>query len=169
MSASANDTIDLQAIFKKLLSKWWVFVITCGLAIGGGVAYIKTTAKIYLVKTVVMMSEKDRNAMGSKEEFLKGSALMNNGSAVEDLVAQLLSVYNVTKTMQRLEFGIAYYERKDFLTQQKFEYPPFFVKLDTVAVQVFGLPIHVKVDRAAGTYRVQAEAEHAHFIMCRNK
>lgn len=161
MSASANDTIDLQAIFKKLLSKWWVFVITCTLAIGGGVAYIKTTAKIYLVKTVVMMSEKDKTAMGSKEEFLKGSALMNNGSAVEDLIAQLLSVYNVTKTMQRLEFGIAYYERKDFLTQQKFEYPPFFVELDTVAIQVFGLPIHVKVDRAAGTYRVQAESKHA--------
>ncbi|HQZ44428.1 MAG TPA: Wzz/FepE/Etk N-terminal domain-containing protein, partial [Flavobacteriales bacterium] len=61
MSASANDTIDLQAIFKKLLSKWWVFFITCALAIGGGVAYIKTTAKIYLVKTVVMMSEKDKS------------------------------------------------------------------------------------------------------------
>ncbi|HQV50764.1 MAG: polysaccharide biosynthesis tyrosine autokinase [Flavobacteriales bacterium] len=161
MSASANDTIDLQAIFKKLLSKWWVFFITCALAIGGGVAYIKTTAKIYLVKTVVMMSEKDKSAMGSKEEFLKGSALMNNSSAIEDLIAQLVSVSNVTKTMQRLEFGIAYYERKDFLTQQKFEYPPFFVKLDTVAIQVFGLPIHVKVDREAGTYRVQAEAKHA--------
>lgn len=162
MSGQVNDTIDLRAILRKVLSKWWLFAITVAISLALGVAYIKTTAKLYQVKNVVMMSEKSRNTLGGgKDEFLKGSSLLSNTSDVEDQIVQLTSISNTTKALQRLEFGISYFERKNFLTQEKFEYPPFFVKLDTVAVQVYGTPIHVSVDREAGTYRVQAEAKHA--------
>lgn len=161
MSQQANDTIDLRAIFRKLLAKWWLFLICASISIAAGIAYIKTTPKLYHVKTVVMMSEKTKNSMGAKEDFLKGSSFLSNGADIEDLIAQLTSVTNMTKTLRRLEFGMSYFERKNFLTQEKFEYPPFFVKLDTVAVQVYGIPIHIKVDRASGTYRVQAESKHA--------
>lgn len=162
MSAPVNDTIDLRAILRKVLSKWWLFLITVTISLALGVAYIKTTAKLYQVKTVVMMSEKSKNAIGGgKDEFLKGSSFLSNTSDVEDQIVQLTSITNMTRALQRLEFGISYFERKNFLTQEKFEYPPFFVKLDTVAVQVYGIPVHVSVDREAGTYRVQAEAKHA--------
>lgn len=162
MSGQVNDTIDLRAILRKILSKWWLFVITGAISLALGVVYIKTTARLYQVKTVVMMSEKSRNTLGGgKDEFLKGSSFLSNTSDVEDQIVQLTSITNTTKALQRLEFGISYFERKNFLTQEKFEYPPFFVKLDTVAVQVYGTPIRVSVDREAGTYRVQAQAKHA--------
>lgn len=162
MSGQVNDTIDVRAILRKILSKWWLFGITVSIALALGVAYIKTTAKLYQVKTVVMMSEKSRNTLGGgKDEFLKGSSLLSNTSDIEDQIVQLTSISNTTKALRRLEFGISYFERKNFLTSEKFEYPPFFVKLDTVAVQVYGTPIYVSVDREAGTYRVKAQAKHA--------
>lgn len=162
MSASpAGDTIDLKAIFRKLLSKWWWFVITVSLSLGLGYAYIKITPKEYLVRAVILMSEKGRDKIGKTEEFLKGSSLLGGNSDIEDQVAVLTSYSNVTKTLKRLEFGISYFETKNYLTSEKFEYPPFYIKLDTVAVQVYGIPVHVEVDKGAGTYRVKAEAKYA--------
>src|SRR5688572_6582617 len=102
MSAQANDTIDLRAIFRKLLSKWWLFLITISISLAAGVAYIKTTPKLYHIKTVVMMSEKSKSQLGASEEFLKGSSLLNKSADIEDQIAQLTSVTNMAKTLRRL-------------------------------------------------------------------
>ncbi len=162
MSASpTGDTIDLRAIFQKLLSKWWWFGITVTICLGLGYAYIMVTPKQYHVRAVILMSEKGRNKVGSKEEFLKGSSLLGSSADIEDMVAVLTSQTNMTKTLKRADFGISYYETKDFLTSEKYEYPPFYITLDTVAVQVYGFPIYVSVDKAAGTYRVTAKADYA--------
>ena len=158
---SALDTIDLRAIFRKLLSKWWLFAITGVISVAAGVAYIKTTAKIYRVEAVLLMSEKGRNQFGPQTEFIKGTSFLGGNSEIEDQIAVLTSVSNVSRTLQRLDFGITYYERYRFLTQQKYDYPPFMVQLDTVAVQVYGIPVYVEVDRDAGTYRVKAKAKFA--------
>jgi capsular exopolysaccharide synthesis family protein len=107
------------------------------------------------------MSEKGRNKMGTSEEFLKGSSLLGGNADIEDKVAVLTSYTTMSKTLKRLDFGISYFETKNFLTTEKYEYPPFYIKLDTVAVQVYGMPIHVEVDRTAGTYRVRASAKYA--------
>jgi len=160
-SAPPGDTIDLRSIFRKLLSKWWWFLITVTICVAAGVAYIKVTPKVYMVRAVVLMSEKGRNKLGGSEEFLKGSSLLGGNSDIEDQVEVLTSFSNMTKTLKRLDFGVSYFERKNFLTSEKFEYPPFYIHLDTMAVQVYGIPIHVEVDRAAGTYRVHAKADFA--------
>lgn len=159
--SNTGDTIDLRAIFRKLLKKWWWFLITGIICLAAAVAYIKVTPKVYLVRAVVLMSEKGRNKLGGTEEFLKGSSLLGGNSDIEDQVEVLTSFTNMTKTLRRLDFGISYFERKNFLTSEKYEYPPFHVRLDTVAVQVYGFPIHVEVDRQAGTYRVHAKADFA--------
>lgn len=152
------DTIDLRVIFKKLISKWWWFVITIGLSVGAGVAYIKTTPKSYLVQSVMLMGDKSRNAFGGgQEEFIKGTSFLRSSADLEDKVAVLTSRTNVARALQRLNFGVSYHETTNFLTTEKFDYPPFFVKLDTVAIQVVGIPIQISVDRKAGTYRVQAK------------
>jgi capsular exopolysaccharide synthesis family protein len=158
---NALDTIDLRSILRKLLAKWWLFLITGILSMAGAVVYIKTTPKIFRVEAVLLMSEKGRNQLGPATEFIKGTSFLGGNSDIEDQIAVLTSVTNVTRTLKRLDFGITYYERHNFLTQQKYDYPPFFVRLDTVAVQVYGIPVHVEVDRQAGTYRVKAKAKYA--------
>lgn len=157
----AGDTIDLKAIFSKLLSKWWWFAITLTISLALGFAYIKITPKEYLVRAVILMSDKGRDKIGKTEEFLKGSSLLGGNSDIEDQVAVLTSYTNVTKTLKRLDFGISYFETKNYLTTEKYEYPPFYVTLDTVAVQIYGIPIHVELDKDAGTYRVTAKANYA--------
>ena len=157
-AAPINDTIDLRVIFRKLVAKWWLFLLTTTLALLVAVAYLKTTPKQYGVQAVMLMSEKSRSSFGGgQDEFLKGVSYLQSNTDIEDQISVLTSRNNITKTLKRVDLGISYYETYNFLTVERFEYPPFFVKLDTVALQVTGVPIHVSVDRTAGTYRVKAK------------
>ena len=158
-NAPVSDIIDLRAIFKKLLARWWWFVITCGIAGAAGVAYLKVTPKSYLVQAKMLMGEGNKNGFGQKEDFLKGMSLVKGNSQLEDDIALMTSRNNMIKTLQRLDFGISYYETKNFMTIERYDYPPFKVTLDSVAVVVTSIPIHVKVDPVAKTYRVTASGE----------
>ncbi len=154
-----GDIIDLRVIIKKLLQRWWWFVITCGIAGAVGVAYLKVTPKSYMVEAKMLMGEGDRNGFGKKEDFLKGMSLVRGSSQLEDDIALMTSRSNILKTLRRLDFGVSYYEKANFMTQERYDYPPFRINLDSVAVQVTGIPIHVVVDRNSGTYTVKAEGK----------
>jgi capsular exopolysaccharide synthesis family protein len=157
-AAPVNDTIDLRGIFRKLIAKWWLFLITTTISVGLALAYLKTTPKQYSVQAVLLMSEKSRNSFGaSQDDFIKGVSYLRGSTDIEDQISVLTSRTNITKTLKRLDLGINYFETDNLLTVEKYEYPPFFVKLDTLALQVTDIPVYVSVDRAKGTYRVTAK------------
>ncbi|MEO8590564.1 MAG: polysaccharide biosynthesis tyrosine autokinase [Flavobacteriales bacterium] len=155
----AHDVIDLRAILKKLTAKWWWFLITTTLCLAAGVAYIKTSPKQYLVQAMMLMGEKSRNGFGAPDEFIKGTSFLSGAADLEDKVSVLTSRNNMKRTLKRLDFGISYYETANFLTTERYEYRPFIVTLDTVAIQAVGLPVYVSVDREAGTYRVRSSGK----------
>ncbi len=157
--ARPSDIIDLRAIFRKLLSHWWWFLITCTISGALGVAYLKTTPKTYLVHAKMFMGEGSKPGMGQKEDFLKGMSLMRGNSQIEDDIALLTSRTNVLKTLNRMDLAVSCYETHNFLTQERYDYPPFIIKLDSMSLQVTGIPIYVAVDKAAGTYHVKAEGK----------
>ena len=159
MAAPSNDTIDLRSIFQKIGSRWWWFLITVPIAVALGAAFIKTTAKQYVVQATMLLSENKRSGYGADQEFIKGTSYLSNSADLEDKLAVLTSKTNLTRTLERLNFGINYYETKNFLTREKYDYPPFFIKLDSVAVQVIDVPIHVYIDRPSNTYRVKAKGK----------
>jgi len=157
-AAPVNDTIDLRGIFRKLIAKWWLFLITTTISVGLAVAYLKTTPKQFSVQAVLLMSEKSRSSFGaSQDDFIKGVSYLRGSTDIEDQISVLTSRSNITKTLKRLDLGINYFETDNLLTVEKYEYPPFFVKLDTLALQVTDIPVHVSVDRVKGTYRVKAK------------
>jgi capsular exopolysaccharide synthesis family protein len=157
--ARPNDIIDLRAIFRKLLAHWWWFLITCILSGALGVAYLKTTPKTFLVHAKMFMGEGSKQGLGQKEDFLKGMSLVRGNSQIEDDIALLTSRTNVRKTLNRMDLAVSCYETHNFLTQERYDYPPFIIKLDSLSLQVTGIPVYVAVDKAAGTYHVKAEGK----------
>ena len=161
MSASGTqDTIDLKAIFRKVMAKWWLFLITVPLAGALGVAYLKTTPKLYQVRAVLRMSEGKRSSFGaSREEFLKGTSYLRTDAELEDEITMIKSVGIMTKTLSRLDFSIGYFETRNFLTKDVYDSPPFIVRLDSSDLQMCGIAVHVKVDTVAGTFNVKAKGK----------
>lgn len=160
---AVGDSIDLKAIFGKLLKVWWLFVITVGLAVAAAYAKYKTTPKSYLVGASIMLSEKSRSAFGSSnEEFLKGTGYLRNSADIEDQIAVLRSQTMLRKTLANLKdkpFGISYLSKKNYLTRELYDYPPFTVVLDSSVKQVTGLPVHVKVDQAGKKFTVKVKGK----------
>ena len=156
----AQDTIDLKAIFTKIIRKWWLFLITISIAVAGGVAYIKTTPKAYRVTAVLRMSEGRRSSFGQgKEEFLKGSGYLKSDAELEDEITMIRSVSNMTATLKKLDFGIGYFEKVNFLTKEVYDAPPFIVRMDSSILQMCGVGVHIKVDTLGGTWRVKVESK----------
>ncbi|MBL8001357.1 MAG: polysaccharide biosynthesis tyrosine autokinase [Flavobacteriales bacterium] len=154
-----QDTIDLRAILRKLMAHWWLFVITVLLAVGGAVAYIKTTPKSYAVEGVLLMSEKKRKSFGSSDqEFLKGTSYLRQSGELDDQISQLMSYTNVERTIRRLGFEVSYLEERNFLLSESYVYKPFIVKPDST-LQVHGLKVEVVPDTVSRTYRVICKAK----------
>ena len=159
MSGNAQDNIDLKAIFRKLLAKWWLFLITTGVFLALAVAYLKTTPKRYAVTGVMLMSEKKRNSFGSMEqEFLKGTSYLSNNGELEDQISVLMSYANVRRAIDKLDFGVSYFVEKNFKRQESYSMKPFLVRPDS-SIQAIDVLVEVIPDRAAGTFRVKAEGK----------
>ena len=139
----STDTIDLRAIFRKIQSRWWWFLITIPLSVALAYAYVKTTPKTYDVGSVMLLGNKKRTGFSENSEFIKGTSYLSNTVDLEDNLAVLTSNKIMASTLQRLDFGITYYATKYFLKKEMYAYPPFFVKLDSMAIQVVDLPIEV--------------------------
>lgn len=159
MAQQTGDVIDLRVVVRKLLRRWWWFVISCLIFGGLGVAYLKVTPKTFRVEATMLMGEGDRTGLGRKEDFLKGMSLVKGSSQLEDDIAVMTSRTNILKTLRRLDFTVSYHERTRFITKERYDYPPFRVKLDSSALQVTGIPIHVRVNTADSTYTVTAQGK----------
>ncbi|MBK7114276.1 MAG: hypothetical protein IPH60_17780 [Flavobacteriales bacterium] len=134
MSAT-SDTIDLRSVFRKIRAKWWLFLLTVPMCVGAALFYLKTTPKKYEVQSVLLLGEKKRSGFGDNSEFIKGTSYLSNSTELEDKITVLTSNRIMTSTLQRLGFGITYFETKYFKTQEHYTYPPFFIRLDSVAVR----------------------------------
>jgi capsular exopolysaccharide synthesis family protein len=156
-NTAGQETIDLRAILRKLLSVWWLFLITVTLCVAAGVAYIKITPKKYTVAGVMLMSEQKRNSFGStNEEFIKGTSYLRQSGELEDQISILMSYANVQRTIERLSFEVSYLEERNFLMTENYAYRPFIVKPDS-SLQVTGLKVQIIPDTVARTYRVKAK------------
>lgn len=160
MSGQHNDTIDLKAIFRKILRMWWLFGLVTVASVAAAVWYLKTTAKTYEVTGVMLMSDTKRNSYGGRaEEFIRGASYLSSSVGLEDEISVLTSFTNMLNTIQQLDFGISYYREKNFLEHEIYEDKPFIVRLDT-GLQVTGIKVEVRPDLDAGTYRVLAKAKY---------
>lgn len=153
----AADIIDLRAVVRKLLRRWWWFALSCTVAGALAVAYLKVTPRIFKVEATMLMGEGDRTGFGRKEDFLKGMSLVRGSSQLEDDIAVMTSRSNILKTLRRLDFTVTYHEKSGFITKERYDYPPFRVRLDSSALQVIGIPIHVRVNTRDSIYTVFAE------------
>lgn len=173
MKEQQGDQIDLRSIFNKLLKKWWLFVICLGITGTLAVAHLQTAPRIYLVEASMLMKDESSNQTSSKDEFMKGMSLFGSHGEIEDQIAILTSRANVEKTMKRLDFDISYYVVDDFRTTEKYDYPPFYVKLDSGSMQVIEVPIYIEPIRndtgGIGSFRVKAEGKNVELYALRTQ
>jgi capsular exopolysaccharide synthesis family protein len=153
-----NDTVNLRALFLKLASRWYLFLLTILIAVACAYTYLRFTPKVYSVKASLLLNDNSKDTPTS-EQFLKGSGMFMPKTQIEDEIGILTSFKLIRETMERMDFRVSYYSVNDYMKEEVYRGDfPFKVEIDLTKPQMINVPIHVrKVDQKL--YQVQIEGK----------
>src|SRR6478736_1786076 len=154
-----DGKINIKALVQKLGSKWYYFVITLILVLPLAYLYNEYADRVYQIRASILLNGEVKNGIDN-EKFLKGMELFTSHTAIEDEIGILKSYQLVERTIRRLDFGVSYYEKKNFKTYENYdndEYP-FVVELDSTVNQAINVPVYIQ-RTSAENYRVQVSGK----------
>ncbi len=136
-----DGKLNIKQIFRKLLSKWYYFLIALMITLPLGYLYIKVAPKQYVVKASMLLKSETQNGMGDADDFMKGMNLYTSQTGLEDEIGILKSYTMVDRAMRDLDFAIQYYVSKNFVTEERYGDSPFTIEIDSVVNQIVDVPI----------------------------
>src|SRR5258708_9665730 len=152
-----DEKVDIRAIIQKLISRWYYFLFCLVITVPSAYVYLKFADNIYQVRSSILLTGQMKNGMGN-EKFLKGMELLTSHTELEDEIGILKSFNLVRSTLHKLDFGISYFEEKNFKKYEKYyDGCPFKIELDSSVNQIINVPIFIK-KITSGTYLVAASA-----------
>ncbi len=137
-----DGKINLKAIIVRLLSKWYYFLIAIIVIMPLAYLYLLVTPKQYQVRASLLV--KSEEPAMKTDQFLKGMDLFAQKTELEDEIGILQSYNMVEQAMRQLDFGIAYYTKKNLVTTEHYNNKPFVVVLDSVVDQMINVPIYIQ-------------------------
>jgi uncharacterized protein involved in exopolysaccharide biosynthesis len=154
-----DGKIDIKALVQKLLSRWHYFLLTGMVVVPLAYTYVRFADPAYLIRASLLLNSDVKNGVQS-EKFLKGMELLAPQTDIEDEIGILQSYNLVASVVQKLDFGIAYFEMRHFKTRERYGDFPFTVELDSTVSQMVDVPIYI-TRTSEKTYSVQAFSEEA--------
>lgn len=139
-----NGKGNIKKVLRKLLSRWYFFLIALLITIPLAFVYTELSPKKYLVKAALLLKSDAQTGMES-EPLLKGMSLYSNPTGVEDEIGILKSYSMVESAIRELDFGIGYFTRKNFVTEERYRDAPFTIVIDSVVNQIVDLPIFIEL------------------------
>jgi len=153
-----NEKVDIRAIIHKLVSRWYYFLLSLMITLPLAYAYVKFAQNIYQVRASILLTAQAKPGMGN-EKFLKGMELLTSHTELEDEIGILRSYNLVGSTLQKLDFGVSYFEKKNLKTYEKYdEEYPFKIELDSSVDQILNVPIFIK-RISSSTFSVKASGK----------
>jgi capsular exopolysaccharide synthesis family protein len=155
-----DEKVNIKALIQKLTSRWYYFLIALLIMVPLAYTYTEFADKMYQVRASILLNAQVKNGMDS-EKFLKGMELLTSHTEIEDEIGILKSYNQVGSTLQKLDFGISYFEKQNFRTFERYgnEYP-FKVEMDSSVNQIVNVPIYIK-RTSTKTYSVHVAAKNA--------
>jgi hypothetical protein len=152
-----DGKLNVKQILRKLLSKWYYFLIALMITLPLAYVYIKISTKQYVVKASLLLKSETQTGVDS-EDFLKGMNLYTSQTGIEDEIGILKSYSMVDRAMRELNFAIQYFTRKNFATEERYEDSPFTIELDSVVNQIVDVPIYIELVSST-RYKVKVSAK----------
>jgi len=152
-----DGKLNIKQIFRKLLSKWYYFLVALMITLPLAYAYIKLSTKQYIVKASLLLKSETQTGVDS-EDFLKGMNLYTSQTGIEDEIGILKSYSMVDRAMRELDFAIQYFTRKNFETEERYGDSPFTIEIDSVVNQIVDVPVFVELVSST-RYKVKVSAK----------
>ncbi len=149
-----DDSIDLVAIFFRLLSFWYLFGIAIIIAFAGAYLFTKFNKSIYEVKTTILVDEKNKTI--TPEDFMGEMGLFSDNKNILNEKVLLKSYSLIRKTIDELNLYVSYYQDHNYISKQMYRSAPFIVVFDSTHVQPVGIKIYVSFKNDS-TLQIEAD------------
>lgn len=140
---------------KRVLSRWYFFIMALFLAIPAAFIYLHITPREYEIRASLMVT-----GTASKPEPGEGSTASAETSSrgiVDDQVGILTSNSIIEKTLRELDFGVAYYVKNQYAVWEEYHNSYFKIRIDSSVNQAIDVPVYIR--RISSTrYHVKVSA-----------
>ncbi len=145
-SAEQENEINLKSIVNRVLSDWWIFVISVLICLGVAYVYLRYKTPMYKITAKVLVKDDKKGGGGINAGELLGdlSSLMNMKSNVDN-EAEILKTRNLMEKVVRSKNLNVIYAHIGRIKNQELDVSPFIVDLlnvqDTIKANTFFLAI----------------------------
>lgn len=141
-----DGKINIKQILRKLLSKWYYFLIALLITLPVAYVYNKLSPRQYFVKASLLLKSETQAGGGmNSENFLNAMSLYTSQTGIEDEIGILKSYSMIERAIRELDFGIMYFTKKNFVTDEKYGDAPFTIEIDSVVNQIIGVPVFIEL------------------------
>jgi capsular exopolysaccharide synthesis family protein len=167
---SQPQTIDLFALLRSMLKHWYYFVISLGLCLAIGAVFVIFGEKKFEVGATIYVEERDMGSTGP-DDIVANAPNDGKGIALTNEIGKLTSYSLIKSALERLDFGITYYNvesfwpsfmREDWLNEIYTSFP-YEVRIDSSQFQLVNTPIFIEAISDT-QYRVTAVNEEANGV-----
>ncbi len=140
---TTNPTVsfDLKRFVLKLLSNWYWFVLSTGIAYAVVYVINENIVPAYNVYTTILVDESNRTT----ENLVGGLQLFGGRKNLHNEIMVLTSYSLSYLTLEELDFDVSYFIEDRFRDRELYKRSPFTVQLDSTHKQQFGNTFFIKI------------------------
>ncbi|WP_289054663.1 polysaccharide biosynthesis tyrosine autokinase [Carboxylicivirga marina] len=140
---SAGDNLfDINRLIRLVLKNWYLFVISVPLCLGAVFMYHRYTVPVYKASATLMLKGSEQKTL-SQADLIEGFGLSPEMRSVENQSFIIRSRNIIKKAIDRLDFGVSYYQKGRFKDSELYNSSPFTIEFDSVHPQLVNVPIEL--------------------------
>ncbi|GEM_PF-888449 len=165
-----NQTIDLFALLGKMLKHWYYFVISLGFCLAIAAVFAIFGEKKFEVGATILLKDRE---VGSTEtgELFNDAPNEGKGIALTNEIGKLKSYSLIKSALERLDFGITYYNVENFWPgfmregwlNEIYTSFPYEIQIDSGQLQAVNTPIFIEAISDT-QYRITANNDEANAV-----
>ncbi|MEN8121996.1 MAG: polysaccharide biosynthesis tyrosine autokinase [Bacteroidota bacterium] len=165
-----ESNIDFyKSIVKKLIKKWYYFVISLALTLSAGVYIQKSSPPVYRNNLAMLLAEERGNRNQNAGELMQFE-MFDTQSTIDDEIGKIRSFPIINKTIRQLDLAVSYYIGKGLIMNDIYKNSPFIVLADPEISQPVDLYFSVEVI-SKNKFRIKAKSKEEVYLynMANNK
>lgn len=160
---------DVRKIIRLILVHWYLFVIILPLCLGVVEFYHRYKPVVYRASVTMLFKNNPERNM-TQTSLMEGFGLSPEMRSIENQSFIIRSNKMVRRAVDKLDFGVSYYQKGRLKDTELYGNVPFQIKFDSLHVQLLNTPIHLQF-LTDGNIKVSVKTEDAplhHYITSSN-
>ncbi|WP_430809985.1 MULTISPECIES: GumC family protein [unclassified Carboxylicivirga] len=138
----SDNLFDINRLLRLVVRNWYLFAISFPLCLGAVFIYHRYTVPVYKASATLLLKSGEQKSF-SKADLIEGFGLSPEMRSIENQSFIIRSRNIIKKAIDRLDFGVAYYQKGRFKDTELYNHSPFVVEFDSLHPQLLNVPIEL--------------------------